>query len=362
MQILPKEEGWGDTFRQVGQIAGESFTNQADERAIREAVNRLGPDASGVDIVKAITGARTYSPEAKQTAIKNYIGAKEFDETVRKSKEDIELKKTAESNKIKKLEEEEKVKKAKKDIEAGEVKTLVDSLPDLTDEQRAPLYNLDKKDAAKLVTSNLTKNAPSQSIFDKTVQKAAADDYVELTKTLPLLEDAEASFKYVRGLSNKLGGAIKGTLKGLAGTETAKELEAASFPLIQPIVKIFNPSGPLAQRKLEMLTKMYQIKATDFPWQREGKLKALEHFSKQALARGRERKALIEKYHGMPPKDVIEKFDKESDTMSDAMIDYDFAGEEAPDVPAPAAEFKNKVITGPDGQKYYSDGTRWTKR
>jgi hypothetical protein len=161
---------------------------------------------------------------------------------------------------------------------------------------------------------------------------------------------------------------VFGPLKGLLNTESAAELNAASFPLIEPIVKMFNPSGPIATQKLKIIQDKYQIKATDAPWSIPGKIKALERFAKQALNRAQERVDLYEKYKGSPPKEVVNKFDKESETLSDAMVDYDLVGEEAPKGSLPeqvnkdVEKFKGKTITSPDGQKYYSDGVRWLKK
>lgn len=84
--ILPKENDWSDVGNSIGTGLAKGYTNRSDEMALQKSIGSLPPDASPRQILDAITNTRTYSPESKQRVFKNYIGAKEVEETVRKAK------------------------------------------------------------------------------------------------------------------------------------------------------------------------------------------------------------------------------------------------------------------------------------
>jgi hypothetical protein len=78
-----------------------------------------------------------------------------------------------------------------------------------------------------------------------------------------------------------------------------------------------------------------------------------------------ENNELLEKYNFRPPAYVLSDFDRESEMMIDALIDYDVVSEEADAETQkllPASEYKGETVTFPDGKKYFSDGMRWLKK
>ena len=76
---IPAKDDWAKVFQQIGLGASEGFQQSADQRALQNAVSSLPPNATPRQIIDTLTSAKTYSPEAKQTAIKNYMGAEQFD-------------------------------------------------------------------------------------------------------------------------------------------------------------------------------------------------------------------------------------------------------------------------------------------
>ena len=84
--ILPKEEGWDNVFKEIGKGASEGYQNRSDEMALQRAVGGLGDRPSPRQILDAITKTNTYSPAAKQNALKNYMGVVEFEEVQRHAK------------------------------------------------------------------------------------------------------------------------------------------------------------------------------------------------------------------------------------------------------------------------------------
>jgi hypothetical protein len=357
---IPGDNSLGEAFKQAGSNVAQSFMGRADELALQNALTKLSPTASPREILDAITGVSTYSPAAKQNAIKNYIGAAEFEELKRKAQSAEDINKAR--NEILRAKEDREVKKL--DDERKAAQSIVSQL-DIPEEQKEVIgKSVTLKAAEDLLKQQVKSKGEDRKLtpFEKKVQEKNAEEYINLTKEIPKIESTLGDINYARQLSNELGvgGAIAGAV-GLSGK--AKELEGVSFTLMEPIVKIFNPSGPIAQQKLKMIQDKYVIKASDAPWTNKAKLDALERFAKQALGRAQKKMELIKKYDGNPPETEMEKFDRESDTISDAMIDYDLSGEESTNTNLPnPADFKGKTITSPDGQKYHSDGTRWVKK
>lgn len=358
--ILPEEKNtWGGIGEKFGAGLVQGYTNRADETAIQNAITALGPTASGRQILDALTKTKTYNPESKQTFLKNFLGAEKIDamraeaqtaKQLAQAKSDIAAsKEKRENNKVTE--------------ERAAVKGIVNQL-DLPEENKTALgESLTLKGAEDLFKQQMKpKKGAELTPFEKAVQQKNADEYISLSKEIPKIESTLGDIDYARQLSEELG--IGGSILGAAGLSgKAKELEGVSFTLMEPIVKIFNPSGPIAQQKLKMIQDKYVIKPTDPPWTRKAKLDSLQRFAKQALSRANQKLDLIKQYGGNPPDQVIKQFDQESDTVSDAMLDYDLIGEEATDKELPSPkDFTGKTITSPEGKKYFSDGTRWVKK
>lgn len=298
--------GLGTAF---GEGLTQGYEEEVDRRALQNAIGRLPPNASPQEILKTLVGTKA-SPGAKQEVFKNLMGAAEFEQRSREF---------SESKKLKEAE-----LKARQDAAAA-------------------------------------KPAP-KSEFEKTYERKLAEEYIKLPEEIAKLDNTLGDIAETEKLSKELG--VVDVALAVGGlSPKSKEMEALSFTLMEPIVKIFNPSGPIAEKKLRTIQDKYVIKGTDAPWNRQAKLNALRRFAEQAKSRALARKNLIEKYKGVPPQDKLEQFDKESESISDAMMDYDITGEEVKIEGLPPAEkHKNKTINGPNGEKLYSDGTRWVKK
>ncbi len=106
--ILPKEESFlGEGLQKFGQSFTQGYQNRADEMALQRAIGGLSENATPRQILDAVTGTKTYSPEAKQNLFKNYLSAYEAEER-KKTKEET----------VKK--EEEKFKEQKRATEKAE--------------------------------------------------------------------------------------------------------------------------------------------------------------------------------------------------------------------------------------------------
>jgi hypothetical protein len=364
VQILPADTRW-EQYGAALTNGFEAYKQRSDEMAIQNAIRDLPENAKARDVLNAITGANTYSPEAKQNAFKNYLGAEQLAEHQREAKEaeDIARRKvTVEEAKLAKA-------KAKEAEDKAAAKETVQQL-DLPEEQKKALEDIATLPMAQDLLKEQIKNkgkAAGVSAFDKKIQEKYAEEYVELPKELEKVKTNGEDIEHAKELSKQLG--YIGSVKSAVGlSELGSEIDAVGFKLMQPMLKIFNPSGPVAEKKLKQLEAKYAIKSTDLPDVREGKLKALERFNKQAERRIEARMDLISKYNGLPPQATVNRFDKESETLGNAMLDYDLIGEEVKEEDIPpeykdASKFKGDIITSPDGStKYYSDGTRWLKK
>jgi hypothetical protein len=349
--IAPKEETIGDAFEGFGKGLTSGYQNRHDEMALQKAVSELPENYTPRQLLDAVTNTNTYGKGAKQDFMKNSLGAQQMEEITRQHKA------TEDIAKAKKIADLEKEAKTEKDRIAQ-----IQALDVGDDEKKLLTENADATLVKSLIKKKLTKGSEEKlSPFEKVVQQKNAEEWIDLNKQLPVFRDTEANLQHAEELSKKMG--ITGPLKGLIGTKDATELNAVTFPLIQPIMKIFNPSGPVAVKKLEILQDKYQIKATDFPWQVQGKIDALRRFNKQAESRAKERIKMIEAYNGLPPVAALEKFDADSATMVDAMLDYNVDGKEVKveGMPSPA-KWNGKSLVMPDGQTVYSDGERWLKK
>lgn len=85
VQVVPGDPGWGDVFANIGSGVVEGYQNRSDDKAIQKAIVDLGENPSPQDVLKAVTGTKTHNPAAKQNFFKNYLGAKEVEETTSKA-------------------------------------------------------------------------------------------------------------------------------------------------------------------------------------------------------------------------------------------------------------------------------------
>lgn len=366
VQFIPAKNDWADVFQSIGKGASEGYQQSADQRSLQKAISSLPPDATPRQIIDSLTGAKVYNPQAQQQAIKNYMGVEEFEHKKKVAEAEFEQKKKA-------TEAAHDIATAKNAIAAGKERRIGEQAEQTRKNTREIVNQLDlPDDKKKVLAESLTASGaeallkeqlnPKETTFQKTYGNKLAEEYANIDKEIPKLEDHLDTIKYARQLSDSIGFLGQGlNTVGLSGK--GKELESTTFPLIEPILKMLAPSGAIAKEKLIRAENKYAISGSDNPWNRKAKLDALERFTKQAIARGKKRQEKIEQYSESPiAKQVIDRFDRESDTIVDAMLDYDLVGEEA-DIPGmpPASKYKGEEVDGPDGTLYTSDGTRWIK-
>lgn len=85
VQFIPAKDDWAQAFRSFGSGLTQGYMGRSDENAVRKAIIDLGPNASSRDVLNALTNVKTYNKDAKQEALKNYLGVENFEELKRKA-------------------------------------------------------------------------------------------------------------------------------------------------------------------------------------------------------------------------------------------------------------------------------------
>jgi len=103
--------------------------------------------------------------------------------------------------------------------------------------------------------------------FEQEFQKKMAGEYFTLQEDIDKIDASEQDLDYIqkelapeaRSSRGLLGTATGGYL----GSGAGKELDTVAHAQLQPVIKVFNKAGPLAQKKLELLQNIYIPKSTD---------------------------------------------------------------------------------------------------
>src|ERR1700679_2474097 len=89
--IVPKENTWGEGFRNLGEGLTEGYMKRSDENAVRKAVQDLPPNSTPRELLNALTNVHTYGNESKQEAFKNYLGVANYENLEKQTKEKNDL-------------------------------------------------------------------------------------------------------------------------------------------------------------------------------------------------------------------------------------------------------------------------------
>lgn len=262
--FIPAKDDWAEAFKQIGGGAAEGYMNRADETAIQKAISGLGANPSARDLLNAITNTRTYSPQAKQNVIKNYLGTSEFEELQRKAKENERLEQSRidasrETEGVKaRLKELEEEKKQQKNM--NDALTLIDAA-DLEQTDKDALREKVKAGEAsyeaikEVLKPNKEKIAKEEKEENKKVTQNAFNNLVEL-----IPEVGKSGI-----LTSKLGG---NTAKAYAKFNTLTgALEAHLVDMVS--------RGALSKERFKYIVETLLPKPSDTQNEIKGKLEAL---------------------------------------------------------------------------------------
>ncbi len=387
VQVLPAYNPWGEIGEALTSSV-DTYKDRSDQLALQRSVSKLGKDASPQDILDAVTNTQTYSPKLKQEMLKNYIGVdtlmqerKKADQSaladnrkfaldstraeIDKNRAENELVKSRTrekrfDEKEKKKEEDAKFKEKKEEIDKAKATALLDANPHISEETKDAIRKAGGLDLK--TTQDMYKYAFQAE--DKTQRKEAeknAKELMELQGEKVNLKFNGQAIQKVQELSNKLSGPGMVSAKAGFTTQAGKELESSALPIIKPILTLFNPSGPIAERKMRLLVEKYGVLASDPQWIRQAKIDTLKYYNDLAEAKVNEKIELFNKYDGKPPKEMLQNINLSMQMVENSMqglvpVSLDGFQGYAPDPTQSAGE----VLTFPNGKQYKSDGVKWS--
>lgn len=154
----------------LGQGLVQGYEETQDRRTLQNAIQALPKDASPRDILQSMVGLNV-SPEAKQTALKNLMGAAEFEEKKRQFNAQQVTNKAKEDEKARKAEE--------KKVAQTEEANLILEQSDLPQEQKELLKDKTTPASARSLLIASKSKEPTEYDIAKNVSK----------KYEPIIED-----------------------------------------------------------------------------------------------------------------------------------------------------------------------------
>lgn len=241
--------GLGTAF---GEGLTQGYEQEADRRALQNAIGRLPPNAKPQEVLNALLGTKA-SLEAKQNVFKNYLGAAEFEA----KQNEVAQKKQAELEK----KQAEVLKEQQKQIKDRDtVRNIVNSTPGLSDEEKQQL-------GEQLDVATATAMFKEKIKFNKQAQKEAEEKVEQ--------ETTQRAFDELVGLIPKVG--RMGVPGSYLGGDTAKSF--AQFTSLTGALESFLVDkvsrGALSKSRFDYITKTLLPQPSDTQAEIEGKLQGL---------------------------------------------------------------------------------------
>lgn len=324
LDFTPKQND-SPIARTLGTFGEEALRISGEKRdtdRLKEIYGKYQQDKSTIDAALLETQtARGLSPTARVQGYNSLMGIKKYNYDASK-KADKDLKDKEKSDKkaaeIKAKEDKEKADAAKTQ---QEVKDIYLTAGDSEEDADIKSKTHSPATARFYAGKKLKPEKPEkQSPFDKAVETAEAKELVELEKAIPKGEDAISNLDYIEKQFNENLTGLTGTTKALLNTGDAAEVENVGFTAIEPIIKLFNPVGPIPVQKVKIIRDAFQPHATDLKSTFRGKVAALRRLAQQGLDRAKKRIEFIRATNGKPDKKQLAQFDQESGQIEDALI------------------------------------------
>ncbi len=199
------------------------------------------------------------------------------------------------------------------------------------------------KDLQKRETEDRADKREFSSLMKKDIYKTESED-------LPRYKSAQQNIVRIKDLSKNLTG-FSGYRKALFNTSEAAEFNTLGASLLEPVIKVFNPSGALPTAKLNWIKDQFQPRALELSSTIQGKISTMERLNSQAIQRAEDKINLFKNFNNNPPESEIMKFDQQSEKIINDIVDEGMLGkvlqEETP---------KGKVLMfDPDGNALHVD-------
>lgn len=316
--VINETDPRAEAFRNLGAGALQSHYTRSDEMAIKNALEKLGQNPTARQVLDAVTSTPTYSPQAKQQALKNFMGVAEFEELQRAAKKKEEMQEQT-TNLKKDLADLKAKSEAEKEL--NDSLTLIDA-SDIGQDEKEALRNRVKEGKASFEAIKEVLKPNKERIKKEEEEKSkdvTQNAFNELAALIPKVGRTGI-------LTSKLGG---DTAKAYANfTSLTGALEAL---LVEKVNR-----GALSNKRFEYITETLLPKPYDTQAEIEGKLSGLA--------------SILE----LDPSALGAK--KGSDR-------YVVKADEIPETLMKSAKkYEGKTITAPNGNKYFSDGEKWLKK
>lgn len=209
-------------------------------------------------------------------------------------------------------------------------------------------------------------STPAESEFDKQFAKKKADWMFQMNESIPKQNFINESLNRLDELTKELSGPT-GLAKAWWGTEAAEEFNSLALLSLEPILKIFNPTGTIPQSKIEMLTKKMIPQAGDRTSVINGKLNTLKSLAKKSEAITEQYQALTKLYGKNIPDEAILNMISQNESFIDDIIGFKEEKQTNKieiDKPTSsnAKDFQGQIIENPKtGERLISDGKKWIK-
>ena len=185
------------------------------------------------------------------------------------------------------------------DIFKGSIKARLNGLPDPLEELAFQFQEASGGGDLQQPTQRPRPDKPTKpSKFQEVVESKLADEYTKNEQKIETLEAGKSDIDYLKNQVSdvrSLAG-IAGTYSGLG--ESGPRFDAVATTLLEPIIKIYNPAGVLAQSKLQFLKDTFIPNAKDTKAKINGKLEALDKFYQKALDVANKRNRMISQSEG----------------------------------------------------------------
>jgi len=213
-------------------------------------------------------------------------------------------------------------------------------------------FNAKELQEEKYRLEGLKEKEPKKSKYEETreVDRAKKTSIAEdtLMDNKNLLKD----FDRIEKLSKTIAGP-SGYLYLLG--KDASELDALGTSTLKNVIKLFNPVGAIPVAKLNFIKDKHGISKWDTIPQIQGKLNALRKYSKVAIERSNQWIAIMDKYNGNPPPEVMQEFYKMGEAIADELEKEDNNSEDMNSNENQGLSGKLVDVVGPDGQDYEID-------
>jgi hypothetical protein len=161
----------------------------------------------------------------------------------------------------------------------------------------------------------------AKDAYDIELQKKGAAETAELEKKIPAYNNTLSDIDEMERLSKEYLGGAKGYIKGVLGTQAARELDTLGASALDPIIKKFNPAGTLPTAKLNWIRQTFSPTASENPSGRQGKINNLRRFTKQSKKKDEERLRLLKEYRGIIPIEIAKQFEEAESAELSAFAD-----------------------------------------